>query len=90
MLDGLEGAAQAALFFMRKQLTIAQLRRAKRLGPPPAWDERAAERENAIIKADCQNRMMVFDLAPKRVRNRANELGEPVIKRWAKDIFDSS
>ena len=89
MLDGLEGAAQAALFFMRK-LTIAQRRRWKRLGPPPAWDEREAERENAIIKADCQNRMMVFDLAPKRVRNRANELGEPVIKRWAKDLFDSS
>ena len=74
---------------MRK-LTIAQRRRWKRLGPPPAWDEREAERENEVIKASCQNRMMVFDLAPKRVRDRANKLGEPVIKQWAKDLFDSS
>ena len=85
----LEGGASRPLFCaMRKQLTIAQLRRAKRLGPPPAWDEREAERENAKIKADCENRMMVFDLAPKRVRNSANEKGEPVIKRWARDFFD--
>jgi hypothetical protein len=74
---------------MRK-LTIAQRRRWKRLGPPPAWDEREAERENAGIKADCENRMMVFDMAPRLVRNRANELGEPVVKRWARDLFDSN
>jgi hypothetical protein len=75
---------------MRKQLTIAQLRRAKRLGPPPGEEKHHPPPENAVIKASCQNRMMVFDLAPKRIRNRANELGEPVIKRWAKDLFDSS
>ena len=85
----LRGRRKPPSFFMRK-LTIAQRRRWKRLGPPPAWDAREAERENAIIKADCQNRMMVFDLAPKRVRDRANKLGEPVIKQWAKDLFDSS
>jgi hypothetical protein len=74
---------------MRK-LTIAQRRRWKRLGPPPAWNEAEAERENADIKADAENRMMVFDLAPKRVRDRTNAQGEPVLKRWAKDLFDSS
>jgi hypothetical protein len=71
---------------MRK-LTIAQRRRWKRLGPPPGWNEREAEAENAGIKADAENRMMVFDLAPKRVRNRANEQGEQVIKQWAEEAL---
>jgi len=72
---------------MRK-LTIAQRRRWKRLGSPPAWNEREAERDNNRIKADCENRMMVFDLAPKRIRDKANVQGEPVIKRWARTFFD--
>jgi hypothetical protein len=70
------------------KLTIAQRRRWKRLGPPPAWDEHEAERENATIQADCQNRMMVFDMAPQRVRDRANAEGEPALKQWARAFFD--
>jgi hypothetical protein len=71
------------------KLTIAQRRRAKRLGPPPAWDEAEAERENDVIKAEAENRMMVFDLAPKRIRNETNAKGEQVLKRWASAFFDS-
>ena len=74
---------------MTHKLTIAQRRRAKRLGPPPAWDEREAEAENDVIKADAENRMMVFDLAPKRIRDEANVEGEAVIKYWARAFFDS-
>jgi hypothetical protein len=63
-------------------MDIVSLRRWKRLGPPPGWDEAAEERENARIKAEAENRMNVFDKAPKRVRDRANAQGEEVVKTW--------
>jgi hypothetical protein len=64
------------------KLTIAQRRRAKRLGAPPGWNEALEERDNERIKAEAENRMTVFDMAPKRVRARANAEGEHIIEKW--------
>jgi len=66
---------------MRK-LTIAQRRRWKRLGPPPGWDEALEARDNERIKAEAENRMAIFDQAPKRIRNWANAEGEKVVEAW--------
>jgi hypothetical protein len=53
-----------------------------RYGPPPGWDETREEADNARIKAECENRMQVFDRAPKRVRDQANEQGEHIVEQW--------
>jgi hypothetical protein len=60
-------------------------RRPRRISAPPGWNEDEEELDNARIKAECENRMAVFDQAPKRVRDRANAQGEEVVKRWWAD-----
>lgn len=62
-------------------------RRPRRWVPPPGWNEALEERINDKIKADCENRMMIFDMAPKRIRDRANARGENVIKHWAAEAL---
>ncbi len=65
-------------------------RRPRRIPPPPGWDEAREERDNARIKAEAENRMAVFDQAPKRVQDQANAQGEHIVERWwnAQQLFD--
>jgi len=64
------------------QIRRQMRRRKRRISVPPGWDEAREEADNARIKAECENRMAVFDQAPKLVRDRANERGEAEVKRW--------